>query len=688
MILPNRGRPVAALPLAGLLLLVLTTAAHAAEDDIGAASAGAGGRIAWMAAMVVLALLVLAGSWRRGARSFGILGAALILGNAAQIWLTQPLWYSNLDISPRRPLDLVMLALLGLQGAVSVRMLWSHVPGARLLAGIRQFGAFRIGALLAVLAVLSVSVLEYVGHPYWTSYGVKIVIGGVFASIHLTTLAALLSVHPPVGSFRLRAPVLAAIAFLASLSLGALAFQHLPHVEDEVAYMFQARTFAAGLPGAPAPAAVSLPGFGYYLLDIQGGRWISTTAPGWPAVLALGVLLGVPWLINPLLTALSVLLAHGIVRRTGTREQADLVALLMGTSPWVVAIGAGYMTHALTLFLVLLAWWCLLLAREAPRAGSAVALALAAGLAMGWVFTTRQLDGLIAGGLTGLWLLRRFPGNLRQVVAYGVGCVATGLVYLWYNAVITGNPLVAPLKIYLDRLWGPGANDFGFGAHIGPPPNWAGLDRMPGHSPLEGLANTANGLSSVNLEMLGWGIGGLAPILAFFLWGRLRGGLERAMLAMLAVVIVSAACYWFTGSFYVGPRYWYIALLPLLVLAASGIGAVEARMSPAARDRLPAILLLLCGFGLLGFTSWRGVAKYHDFRNFTAAIPQRYLAGEFGNALVFLPDTNAIGTATFFNDPFLAPDRPIFLRDKGPEANAVVAAAFPGRPVVVIPSVR
>ncbi len=679
MNLSNLARLVTGFHVSGVFLAVLTTAANAAQSGSVMEP-----KTGWMAAMVGLALLVLAGSWARGARSFGALAALLILGSSAQLWLTEPLWYSNLDLSPRRPLDLLMLAVIGLEGVVAVLILRSQVSRADAIAAIRRFGPPRIVAFLFVLSVFTVAILEYVGRNYWGHYGAKICVGGVLMSVHLVTLVALLAVRPPFATIRIRVSVLAAVAFLASLSVGALAFQHVPHVEDEVVYMFQARTFAAGVLTAPAPAAVALPGFEYYLLDIQGGRWISTTAPGWPAVLALGVLLGVPWLINPLLTAASVLLAHAIVLRTGTRRLADLTALFMATSPWVAAIGGGYMTHALSLFLVLLAWWCLLLARMSPRTGSAVTLALAAGLAMGWVFTTRQLDGLIIGVATGLWLMLRFPKNIGQVLAYGIGCVATGMIYLWYNAIITGNPLTSPLQVYLDRLWGPGRNAFGFGAQIGPPSDWDGLDRMPGHSPLEGLFNTINGLNSVNLEMLGWGVGGLAPILALFFWGRLHGGLERAMLVVLICVIGSSACYWFSGSFYIGPRYWYIALLPFLVLAASGIGAIEARMTAPAQSRLPSVLLLLCCFGLLGFTSWRGVTKYHDYRNFTDEIPQRYLAGEFGNALAFLPDNDSIGSAIFFNDPFLAPDQPIFLRNKGPEANAAVAAALPGRPMLEI----
>jgi hypothetical protein len=36
------------------------------------------------------------------------------------------------------------------------------------------------------------------------------------------------------------------------------------------------------------------------------GRWCSLCPPGWPAILAVGVLLGAPWLVDPLLLGLSI----------------------------------------------------------------------------------------------------------------------------------------------------------------------------------------------------------------------------------------------------------------------------------------------------------------------------------------------------------------------------------------------
>lgn len=128
-----------------------------------------------------------------------------------------------------------------------------------------------------------------------------------------------------MGLYRLSPVAPAGFTVAASLALGAFAFQHLPHVEDEVAYLFQARTFAAGALSVPAPPEAAQPGLDYYLLQVRDGRWFSTSVPGWPLALAPFAALGVPWLLNPLLAGLSVLLAYRIALRRLGRDQAHLV---------------------------------------------------------------------------------------------------------------------------------------------------------------------------------------------------------------------------------------------------------------------------------------------------------------------------------------------------------------------------
>ena len=91
-------------------------------------------------------------------------------------------------------------------------------------------------------------------------------------------------VRPRVDRFA----VVVAIAVTALCALlSVVVYGRHPHLQDEVAYLFQARTFASGriaLPMPPVPRAFEL-----YLIDTGPKGWYSPVPPGWGLILALGV---------------------------------------------------------------------------------------------------------------------------------------------------------------------------------------------------------------------------------------------------------------------------------------------------------------------------------------------------------------------------------------------------------------
>ena len=183
--------------------------------------------------------------------------------------------------------------------------------------------------------------------------------------------------------------------------------------------------------------------------------------------------------------------------------------------------------------------------------------------------------------------------------------------------------------------------------------------------------------------MFGWPIGALALVWCLFLWGRMTR-LEKAAAGFVAVLIAVHAGYWFAASFYIGPRYWYLAFPALALLSAAGLRGLLDRLGPNhdAGLRLAAVTLSL--FSLIVFTSWIGVARYHELRGRTMDLHNQIAQMDLGNALVFVKTSGDISTAFMHNDMRLPVDHPIFLRDRGAEANAAVAAAFPGRPVITL----
>ena len=75
------------------------------------------------------------------------------------------------------------------------------------------------------------------------------------------------------------------------------------------------------LPIPPVPDA-----FDFYLMGTGSKGWYSIVEPGWPAVLAIGMWLGVPWLVNPLLAGLNVWIAWLFLREVCPARTARLVS--------------------------------------------------------------------------------------------------------------------------------------------------------------------------------------------------------------------------------------------------------------------------------------------------------------------------------------------------------------------------
>jgi hypothetical protein len=632
----------------------------------------------WFLSAIAVAVALFGFSLWRGAGGFGLIAALTLTGGAAQLYLTEPLWFPLVTLKPSGIWDLSMVALIGAEALAVLTVLIRVGPVRAVRAVLTGTGAVPLILLAVISAFLGVSVMRYAGNANWSGYALRLVVGGALTLLHLAALWSLSRLRPPITALwplpGWLAPVLALVA---SLAVGWAGFQHLPHVEDEYAYLFQAATYATGALHLPAPPDAAQPGLVHYLLTVDSAGWYSVTAPGWPAVLALGVAMGLPWLVNPLLFAVSVWFAQDMARRRRGDQTAAVTGLLMATSPWLIANAASYMTHALTIALIVFAWWAVTLADQRGR-GHGAGLLLAAGLALGWVFTTRPLDGLVIGVLTGLWIALGPARSLLRTAAYAVGAVLTGSVYLIYNRAMTGDAFLAPQDRYLSQVWSATANDFGFGPGIGPPGGWGALDLQPGHSLFEGLVNTANNLVSLQFEAFGWAAGSLILALAALRWLS-HDGFDRAMWAVLATTVSVLLFYWFAGSFYIGPRYWFIAALPVIWLSARGFAVL-----PGGEGKNGMLLVLLVS-GLLVFLPWRAVTKYHGYENSQSDLRTARDAGKFGTAVVLVEKPGNPAMALMLNQPGFPADAPVFLVDGGEGGvldEGAIRAAFPGRSVV------
>ena len=467
-------------------------------------------------------------------------------------------------------------------------------------------------------------------------------------------------------------------ALLATAAVSILAFERLPHLEDEVAYLFQAKTMALGRLTVPSPEpeeAFWTP----FVLDHEGRRF-GKYSPGWPAVLALGVLLRLPWLVNPLLAALSLYLVYRLGRTLYDGATGLLAAALGLLSPLFLVLGGSFLSHLASLFwLLLFSLWFIWTAR-----GRHSGYALGAGAALGIAFLTRPLTAaayalpFIVYSLVQVAQRRQthWPRYLL-VAAVGGGLAALLPAYQW---AVTGDPWLNPYVLWwpYDRL--------GFGPGIGAMPD--------GHSPYYAWINLKQDLARAATDVLGWpGLSWLPLLLGLALRPRRRR--DWALLAPFACLVVAYLFYWIgSPSRLWGPRYYFEGFGGLWLLGAVGLRKawLWARERRPEWGRAVAVALVLIAAGSLAVNlPWR-LAEAHGFYGITRSqldpIREAGLGDDGpgkagpGRALVIVYAERWLeyGALLAGMSPTLDDDV-VYARGSGAETDAVTIAHFPGRQV-------
>jgi 4-amino-4-deoxy-L-arabinose transferase-like glycosyltransferase len=461
-------------------------------------------------------------------------------------------------------------------------------------------------------------------------------------------------------------------------------YERHPHVPDEVGYLYHARYFAAGMltmPTPPAPDALNID-----LMTYEANRWYSPVPPGWPMALALGVLFGVPWLVNPLLAGLNILAIYVFLQEIYDRRTARVAMLLLSISPWYVFMGMNFMTHTFTLTCALIAALAVAWARRTRKAR----WGWLGGFATGMVSLIRPLDGLVMAGLLGLWAAGVGGQRLTASSFAGLvlGSLMVGSAVLPYNYWLTGDPAEFPLNAYFTKYYGPNTNALGFGPERGV--GWS-IDPFPGHSPIDAFVNANLNIFSVNIELFGWSIGSLVFVILLLFSKAIRKS-DYLMLAVMAAFFAVYSLYWFSGGPGFGARYWYLILVPCVALTVKGMEFLQTKIeataagSTGANMRVIVGVLALCALTLLNYFPWRAIDKYHHYLGMRPDI--RYLAQEygFGKSLVLIrgerhPD---YASAAIYNPLDLHADMPVYAWDRTPEVRAQALSAYPDRPVWLV----
>jgi 4-amino-4-deoxy-L-arabinose transferase-like glycosyltransferase len=306
--------------------------------------------------------------------------------------------------------------------------------------------------------------------------------------------------------YQIAALMLALFAFIMAARVSDSVFERLPHLEDELAYLFQARVFANGDVVAEIPdnsRAYWQPFIINYRETLDNGDEIANRvgkyAPGWPLLLSLGIHMGGQlWVINALLSMLTVAVVYRIGREVYNADVGLIAAALTAFSPMALLLNATLMAHTAALFCITLfiwAYWRLTQKRNALRWG------LVAGVALGAMLAMRPLSAAATVLPFVLWsgtrLLRTFfldrpqtLPTLYPLLAISFPAIIISLMTPWFNYTVTGDPTH---NLYRE-VWD--YDRVGFGEGYG----------RNGHTIIKGVSHTRYDLSLTSADLFGWTI--------------------------------------------------------------------------------------------------------------------------------------------------------------------------------------
>jgi hypothetical protein len=484
--------------------------------------------------------------------------------------------------------------------------------------------------------------------------------------------------------FELLALLISFFAFGISLVVTYQIYEGVPHIEDEIAYAWQAKLYTRGnltISSPPCPKCFLVP----FVVDYEGQRF-SKYPPGWPVVLSFGDLLGVRSFINPFIAGLTVWWIYRLGKKILNEKIALLAAFLTSASPFFLMNSGSLLAHPWSLLLSVVFACAWLDTFDPRRTLPAWITILTASFTLGVLALTRPLTAvavLLPFAIHGIIILIKGSrkDRLNLILIGSVTGILSSLYLIWQSA-LTGNSLLNPYTLY----WA--YDKIGFGPGHGIQEN--------GYSLSNAWTNMKFSLSVGNSDLFGW------PKIS---WLFLPFGLisirknARAWLisGLIPSLLVTYTLYWI-GSWLFGPRYYYECLPALSLITSAGIfwliGKLDLKVSPKFKIgfgtfRFASVLLivsLLVTANLTYYTPSR-LNMMHGLYGITRSQLDPFLtqqAQDLTPALVIVhldAKWHPYGSLLELSSPYL--DTPfIFTLSKGPEYEEILRSAFPDRAIL------
>ncbi|MEO7110784.1 MAG: glycosyltransferase family 39 protein [Polyangiaceae bacterium] len=363
--------------------------------------------------------------------------------------------------------------------------------------------------------------------------------------------------------------LVAILSALAARLIAHFALRDVPHAMDEIAYVFQARTYLTG--HVTAPVALPRAAFASWLIDDDTTRY-GVFRPGWPAILALGTLVHLRAWVNPILHGLTTWIVSKSARRIGGPRARILAALVYGFSPQALFLAASLMPQTLIALGAACALWSGIAANTVKTRRRSLAIG-GAGVAIAML--SHPISGIvILIGFAALVLLalHRRKMSADFLVAPLLPIALGIIVRAAYNQAVTGSGSISPQNVWLD-------------AHAMP---LGGL----GHA----LFNTGSALSSWLFLAGGGPLAFLAPLFLIFV---ARERSRSRLLTLGATIPAAIVLYVFDRDVSpgFGAQFYQVALPALLMMGALALSQLDRFKKNATRlGSIVWLVLALPGF--------------------------------------------------------------------------------------------
>ena len=352
--------------------------------------------------------------------------------------------------------------------------------------------------------------------------------------------------------------------------------------DDENTYDFQAKTLLAGRIVNPPPPVPN--NFNNVFIINDGSCWVGKYTLGHPLVIAFGMMFGSRYIGTIGLSILTLLLLYGIAKELYHDRKVALLALCLGAvSPFFFMVSSSRLSHTTTAFFLALFMYLFLYVRRTEKTGLKFLLSLLAGLSLGYAFNTRQMTAFgfvlpfIVVGVYDCWKMR--SKALASGMLCGAGFMIIFALTLWYNALITNNPLQFPFHYYAPT------EAIGFGIN--------------GYTPVFGLRNLIVNFFHLNGALFGFP---LSLMFVFFMLFIKKDFGDRLAFGIIAGIGGMYFLYYSPGVSDLGPVYFYEMLIPLLILSARGIAVLHDMLKErfANSENVVPVFLMLSVFAALG----------------------------------------------------------------------------------------